>query len=87
MPNVLTNRSDYTITLRQNAPITVKNQIKEIRGVDDFENVDASLKQNGATFVYNANTSKYEVKLADSVPVLFANTANNFNGIIDCGAY
>jgi hypothetical protein len=70
MANVMINKSDYTITLRQTAPITVKNQIKEIRGVDDFENVDVSQKQDGATFIYNANTGKYEVKLYNNDPLL-----------------
>ena len=77
MSNVMISKSDFTVTVKKDggrilstAPITVKNQIREIRGIDDFDNVDTSQKQDGATFVYNATTGKYEVKLYNDDPLL-----------------
>ncbi|CAB4143071.1 hypothetical protein UFOVP447_73 [uncultured Caudovirales phage] len=77
MSNVMISKSDFTITVRKDggritstAPMTVKNQIREIRGIDDFENVDTTQKQDGATFIYNATTGKYEVKLYNDDPLL-----------------
>ncbi len=77
MSNVMISKSDFTITVRKDggrimstAPMTVKNQIREIRGIDDFENVDTTQKQNGATFIYNSTTGKYEVKLYNDDPLL-----------------
>ena len=77
MSNVMISKSDFTITVNKvggrivsTGPMTVKNQIQEIRGIDDFENVDKTQKQDGATFIYNATTGKYEVKLYNSDPLL-----------------
>lgn len=77
MSNVFISKSDFTITVNKEggritstAPITVKNQIRELRGIDDFENVNIAQKQDGATFIYNANTGKYDVKLYNDDPLL-----------------
>jgi hypothetical protein len=77
MSNVFISKSDFTVTVRKKggritstAPMTVKNQIREIRGIDSFDNVDTTQKQDGATFIYNATTGKYEVKLYNDDPLL-----------------
>jgi hypothetical protein len=89
MSNVLANRSDYTITLRQNAPITVKNQIKEIRAIDDIPKVNTALKVDGAALIYNATTGYYDVKpfsaavqnvATISITTLLANNGAGLNG-------
>jgi hypothetical protein len=73
----LSSKSTFTTTVQKvgdrvstSAPITVKNQIRELRNIDDFENVDVSQKQDGATFIYNSATGKYEVKLYNNDPLL-----------------
>lgn len=77
MSNVFISKSDFTITVKKEggritstAPMTVKNQIRELRGIDDFENVNTAQKQDGATFIYNATTGKYDVKLYNDDPLL-----------------
>lgn len=63
------SKSDFTITVNKvggrilsTRPITVKNQIEEIRSIDDIPGVNTSLKVDGATIVYNATTGQYDVK-------------------------
>lgn len=46
-------------------PVTVKNQIQEIRSIQDLPDVDEVNVVDGATLVYNSATDKYEVKLID----------------------
>ena len=77
MSNVFISKSDFTITVQKTggritstAPMTVKNQIRELRSIEDFEDVNTTQKQDGATFIYNANTGKYEVKLYNDDPLL-----------------
>ncbi len=94
---ILSSKSTFTTTVQKvgdrvttTAPITVKNQIREIRGIEDFENVDISQKQDGATFIYNSATGKYEVKLYNDDPLLnvqnlyvttlWANNSSGANG-------
>lgn len=43
-------------------PVTLKNQINEIRSIEDFGDVDASNVISGATLVYNSINDKYEVR-------------------------
>lgn len=75
--NVLVQKSDFTITVNKkggkilaNDPITVKNQIREIRTIDDLPGVNKTQRVDGATLVYNANTFEYDVKLLDNLPNL-----------------
>lgn len=77
MANVFITKSDYTIIARNqngriisSGPITVKNQIRELRSIEDFEDVDTTQKQDGATFIYNTTTGKYDVKLYNEDPLL-----------------
>jgi hypothetical protein len=43
-------------------PVTLKNQVKEIRSIEDFGDVEEVNVVTGATLVYNAITDKYEVR-------------------------
>ena len=44
------------------APITLRNQVQEIRSIEDIADVAEVDVSNGATLVYNSQTDKYEVK-------------------------
>ena len=47
------------------APITLKNQIQEIRSIEDIGDVDDINVATGSTLVYNSTTDKYEIKMLD----------------------
>ena len=47
------------------APITLKNQVTEIRSIEDITDVDEIDVSNGATLVYNLARDKYEVRKLD----------------------
>jgi hypothetical protein len=97
MSNVFTSKSDFTITVRKEggritstAPMTVKNQIREIRSIEDFDDVNVVNKQEGSMFIYNSATGKYDVKLYNDDPLLnvqnlyvsslWANSSRGANG-------
>ncbi len=42
--------------------MTLKNQIKEIRSIEDFGDVEEVNVVTGATLVYNSVSDKYEVR-------------------------
>jgi hypothetical protein len=44
------------------APITLKNQIQEIRSIEDIADVSEVNVTDGATLIYNSETDKYEVR-------------------------
>lgn len=44
------------------APITLKNQIQEIRSIEDISDVAEIDVSDGATLIYNSETDKYEVR-------------------------
>ena len=44
------------------APITLKNQVQEIRSIEDIADVAEIDVSDGATLVYNSETDKYEVR-------------------------
>jgi hypothetical protein len=44
------------------APITLKNQVQEIRSIEDISDVVETDVTDGATLVYNSETDKYEVR-------------------------
>ena len=44
------------------APITLKNQVQEIRSIEDILDVSEVDVSNGATLIYNSQNDKYEVK-------------------------
>jgi len=43
-------------------PITLKNQIQEIRSIENITDVSVVDVTNGATLVYNSQNDKYEVR-------------------------
>lgn len=45
--------------------VTLKNQINEIRSIEDIADVVETNVVDGATLVYNASLDKYEVKPLD----------------------
>lgn len=48
--------------LQSTTPITLKNQVAEIRSIEDLGDVAEIEVTSGATLVYNAQNDKYEVK-------------------------
>ena len=49
-------------SLAASKPVTLKNQINEIRSIEDFGDVSEVNVVTGATLVYNATNDKYEVR-------------------------
>jgi hypothetical protein len=49
-------------TLTSSSPITLKNQVTEIRSIEDIGDVDEINVTNGATLIYNSSRNKYEIK-------------------------
>jgi hypothetical protein len=49
-------------TLNSAAPIVLKNQITEIRSIEDIADVSEVNVTAGATIVYNSENDKYEVR-------------------------
>ena len=47
------------------APVTLKNQIQEIRSIEDIADVAEVNVAHGATLVYNSSNDKYEVRPID----------------------
>lgn len=45
--------------------VTLRNQIQEIRSIEDIADVAEINVTNGATLVYNSTTDKYDVKILD----------------------
>jgi len=44
------------------APVTLKNQVQEIRSIEDIADVAEIDVSNGATLIYNSQNDKYEIK-------------------------
>jgi hypothetical protein len=51
--------------LSTTTPITLKNQVQEIRSIEDIGDVDEINVVTGATLVYNSLNDKYEVRPLD----------------------
>ena len=49
-------------SLAASKPVTLKNQISEIRSIEDFGDVNEVNVVTGATLVYNATNDKYEIR-------------------------
>jgi hypothetical protein len=43
-------------------PVTLKNQVREIRSIEDFGDVEELNVTTGATLVYNSDIDKYQVR-------------------------
>jgi hypothetical protein len=72
---IKTNQSQGRLVVTD--PLTIKNQINDaVNTVESLRDVNTALKETGATLVYNANTSFYEVKLLDKLAPLSTLTVN-----------
>lgn len=60
------------------APLTLKNQVQEIRSIEDIADVDEIDVTTGSTLVYNSTTDKYEIKLL---------SLENVAGALDGGTF
>lgn len=89
----LASKSTFTATVQKiggrvttTDPITVKNQIQEIRSIDDIPGVNTSQRVDGASIFYNANTGEYDIKSGFAnvqsiyITSLFANGSAGQNG-------
>lgn len=89
----LASKSTFTATVQKiggrvtaTDPITVKNQIQEIRSIDDIPGVNTANRVDGASLFYNANTGEYDVKSGFAnvqsiyITSLFANGSAGLNG-------
>ena len=74
--NVKVNNSGGTLVT--SSPITLKNQVVDIRSIEDIADVDEINVATGSTLVYNSTTDKYEIK-----PLTF----NDLSGDIDGGLF
>ena len=52
-------------SLNSTAPVALRNQITELRSIEDIADVSEVEVVNGATLVYNAALDKYEIKPLD----------------------
>ena len=46
--------------------ITLKNQIAEIKSIEDFPDVEEVNVTSGATLIYNSSNDKYQIRLIQS---------------------
>lgn len=97
MANVVISKSDFTVQVNKTGgrliatgPMTVKNQIQEIRTFDMLPGINAAAREDGATLIFNANTGQYDVKLYNNdnylqvtnlhITRVFANNSLGSNG-------
>lgn len=57
--------------LTNQAPITLRNQTKDIKSIEDIADVSPLQVEAGATLIYNPLNDKYEVRLMTSADVDF----------------
>ena len=50
-------------SLNSSSPVVLKNQITQLRSIEDIADVVETNVTDGATIIYNAALDKYEVKL------------------------
>ena len=69
MTNPIARTTTYNVkvqnrggALQSSTPITIKNQVTELRSIEDLGDVAEVNVTSGATLVYNAQNDKYEVK-------------------------
>ena len=70
--------TNYGGILQSTRPVTLRNQLVEIRTLDNIPDVNNNAKVDGAGLIYNANTRAYDVR-----PIGF----NDIVGIIDEGEF
>ena len=71
---VTLNKSNFDVTVKKldgklivTDPITVKNQINELRNLTDIPDVNAVSLVDGAMIIYNSNTQIYEIRPLESI--------------------
>ncbi len=52
--------------LQSSTPITLKNQVAEIRSIEDIADVAEVNVTAGSTLIYNPSNDKYEVRLLEA---------------------
>ena len=52
--------------LQSSTPITLKNQVAEIRSIEDIADVAEVNVTAGSTLIYNPTNDKYEVRLIEA---------------------
>ena len=65
LSNTVVRVNNNNGSLNSTAPVVLKNQITQLRSIEDIVDVVETNVANGATLVYNAALDKYEVKLID----------------------
>jgi hypothetical protein len=53
-------------SLQSSTPVTLKNQVSEIKSIEDIRDVSEVEVVAGATLVYNSQNDKYEVRKINS---------------------
>jgi hypothetical protein len=65
LSNTVVRVNNNNGSLNSTAPVVLKNQITQLRSIEDIADVVETNVADGATLVYNATLDKYEVKLID----------------------
>jgi hypothetical protein len=65
LSNTVVRVNNNNGSLNSAAPVVLKNQITQLRSIEDIADVVETNVADGATLVYNATLDKYEVKLID----------------------
>ena len=65
LSNTVVRINNNNGSLNSAAPVVLKNQITQLRSIEDIADVVETNVADGATLVYNATLDKYEVKLID----------------------
>lgn len=61
--NTVVRVNNLNGSLNTTSPVVLKNQITQLRSLEDIADVVETEVVDGATLIYNAATDKYEVKL------------------------
>ena len=63
LSNTVVRINNQNGSLNSSSPVVLKNQITQLRSIEDIADVVETDVTDGATLVYNAALDKYEVKL------------------------
>ena len=83
--NITVKKVDGKLTVTD--PITVKNQINELRSITDIPNVSVMSLANGATIIYNSNNQLYEIRPLDRLTNLTVSNTAFLNRISANGSF
>lgn len=62
LSNTVVKINNQNGSLNSTSPVVLKNQITQLRSIEDIADVVETNVINGATLVYNSALDKYEVK-------------------------